>query len=756
MADEKLRIIFEGVDKNTGQLLFKMEKGVKGVGKSAEKAGEQTKSMKDKLISFAKGLGVAAIALSVVRKAMDFGRESIQVASDVSEMQSKFETVFGEVADITEKELGRFSAAVQRSKFDLQEMAAGVQDTFVPLGFARDEAASLSVALVKLAVDVASFDNKLESDVMRDFQSAMVGNTETVRKYGIVITQARLDQELLNSGIAGGVQGATEAEKAFARYQLILEGTSDAQGDAARTADSYENVSKGLEAALKDLQVVIGDGLIPTLTEAKGLMTQLVRGWTESAAFSALLTKALKRGIIVQMDVVAITEELRQGTTDYAEVTERLTAIIQAQDAAEAERIDTLTETRSEYQDAKQRADEYIETTQNLTEATIEAALADVQLKADLDFLKAAYDDNIISVEEYATNVALLKEGLWELDEQYKEGIEAITVYQTNTGGAAGSVVNLMGAARDAESALLNMSTALKDASQTQIATEAMSLLQDELKGVSDPALRENIMTAFFDIGDAFGLTDERSRALFAGLDFLTRGVSDLSIEGENASEVIDAMSKPAGDAALDYEAFGIAAETAGELILGAGGRITEAGEKFDPAKQKAEEFETQLDETTVGFETLATGAGVAATTLKGVTERMGEETATNLEPANEAVETFRKQWAWLVGAPKNLAFNIAFGSTGDGGSKGTGGTSDRAQGGSFMVPPGFNDDSFRVNVSSGERVTVQTPEQQRRGGSEIPNIEINIYGAADPQATGDEVIRRLDEELLGAGIGVL
>jgi hypothetical protein len=199
--------------------------------------------------------------------------KSIQLAGDVEEMESKFNAVFKETAPDARRELEDFATTVNRSRFELMDMASSLQDTFVPLGFARDEAAKLSVNLTKLAVDVASFNNASEPDVMRDFQSAIVGNTETVRKYGIVITQATLDAELLNMGIEGGVRSASEAEKAYARLNIIMGGTSDAHGDAARTADSFVNQMKALNAAVEEAQVAWGQVLIPVVSKAIPVLT---------------------------------------------------------------------------------------------------------------------------------------------------------------------------------------------------------------------------------------------------------------------------------------------------------------------------------------------------------------------------------------------------------------------------------------------------------------------------------------------------
>src|SRR3990167_9342979 len=137
----------------------------------------------------------------------------------------------GQAARQASKALEEFGAAVNRSRYDLQEMSATVQDTFVPLGFSRDVAADMSVTLTKLATDVASFNNSLDVDVMRDFQSAIVGNHETVRKYGIVISEATIKQELAKMGAEGLTGAALEQAKVQARLNLILAGTSDAKSE---------------------------------------------------------------------------------------------------------------------------------------------------------------------------------------------------------------------------------------------------------------------------------------------------------------------------------------------------------------------------------------------------------------------------------------------------------------------------------------------------------------------------------------------
>ncbi|RME20202.1 MAG: hypothetical protein D6800_13385, partial [Candidatus Zixiibacteriota bacterium] len=182
------------------------------------------------------GIGAAAVGLS----------KSLSLATNEFENMSKFAAVFRDNSQRVIADLDEFAAATGRSRFELRNMAAVIQDTFVPLGFARNEASDLSVSLTKLAVDVASFNNEAAPDVMNAFTSAIVGNHEAVRRFGIVITESTLNAELMRMGIEKGTKAATEQQKALARLNIIQRSTTDAQNDAIRTADSAANATRRL------------------------------------------------------------------------------------------------------------------------------------------------------------------------------------------------------------------------------------------------------------------------------------------------------------------------------------------------------------------------------------------------------------------------------------------------------------------------------------------------------------------------------
>lgn len=186
-----------------------------------------------------------------------------KVAATAEEVRNKFDTVFRHLSDSVAAWAVKFSRNVGRSRKEVKAWLAELEDTFVPLGMARKQAAGMSKDLVKLAVDVASFNNATDQNVIRDFTSALVGNHETVRKYGILISQSAMETEALAMGINKAYKELTNLEKVQIRYNIIQNSTTDAQGDAIRTADSFINQLKRMKANWDNLKVTVGKAFLP-------------------------------------------------------------------------------------------------------------------------------------------------------------------------------------------------------------------------------------------------------------------------------------------------------------------------------------------------------------------------------------------------------------------------------------------------------------------------------------------------------------
>jgi len=249
MINEFLKVVFKVDTKDFETNLKQASASMKNFGTRMESFG---RNMSTKVTLPIIGIGTAMVT----------------AASDAEETRSKFDTVFRDLASSTREWAETTATAVKRSSLDLESYLATLQDTFVPMGFARDEAAKLSQQMVQLGVDLGSFNNMADADVIRDLTSAMIGNHETVRKFGVLITEATLKQELLNMGLGDGAGEATNQQKALARLNIIMNSTTDAQGDAIRTSESFANQMKGLNAALRDLRVEFGNEIIPVLKES--------------------------------------------------------------------------------------------------------------------------------------------------------------------------------------------------------------------------------------------------------------------------------------------------------------------------------------------------------------------------------------------------------------------------------------------------------------------------------------------------------
>ena len=276
-------------------LLVRVEADLKDVKKSLAQLEKDTKRTADRtnkafttISRGAKGL----LGAVVVREFAQAAAGAVDFASHVEEAQAKSSVVFGAFTEDVRKSLTDFGEEVGRSEFALEEMAASVQDTFVPMGFARGEAADLSVSLTKLATDVASFNNASDTETMKAFQSALVGNHETVRQFGIVITEAELKAELFEMGITKSMKQVTAAEKVQARYNLIMKGTTDAHGDAARTAESYANRVKAMEASTDRLRKALGDKLMPLFTSLVIKATEVADSFTEMLTAGDIVSEA--------------------------------------------------------------------------------------------------------------------------------------------------------------------------------------------------------------------------------------------------------------------------------------------------------------------------------------------------------------------------------------------------------------------------------------------------------------------------------
>lgn len=216
-------------------------------GKTMDSIADKAEKMERKLGKVQKTTMAWAAALTAA------GVGLAGLASDAEETQAKFNIVFGEMSKDTNAWAKEFSRTIGRSETDIKGWSSEIQNTLGAIGFSRGPAAELSKNLTELAVDVGAFMNAADKDVIDNFLSAMTGSTMAVRKYGIVINQTTLAEELRRMGVRKSVTQVDELTKTQARYNIIMRATQDAQGAALREADGWANQIKSLGGDLRNL-----------------------------------------------------------------------------------------------------------------------------------------------------------------------------------------------------------------------------------------------------------------------------------------------------------------------------------------------------------------------------------------------------------------------------------------------------------------------------------------------------------------------
>jgi hypothetical protein len=214
------------------------------------------------------GAGIAAFNLlgQAANKAVEFIGDSVGAASDLNEAMTKSDAVFGDAAVTVQKWASSASDAFGQSKRSALEAAGTYGNLFQAFGIARDQATQMSMSLVELASDLASFNNTSVDDALIALRSGLSGETEPLKRFGVALSDVRLKEEALRMGLIKTTSGVLPAAiKTQAAYALIMKDTALAQGDYARTSDGLANTQKSLDAALENVQAEIGEKLMPAM-----------------------------------------------------------------------------------------------------------------------------------------------------------------------------------------------------------------------------------------------------------------------------------------------------------------------------------------------------------------------------------------------------------------------------------------------------------------------------------------------------------
>jgi phage-related protein len=224
-------------------------------------AQKSTSSFGSKMAGLGKAAAVGLVAVGAA--AAVAGKKMVELASDAAEVDSKLEVVFGKTLPGVSKQLDAFSRATGASRYELREQAADMGALLGPLTGSKQAAADMSVQFTKLASDLGSFNNVPTADALLAIRSGLVGEAEPLRRFGVLLNEAAVKQEAMRLGLVKGKEELTEQQKVMARASLIMQQTTQAQGDATRTAGSMSNQMKALRNNLVDAATALGAKLLP-------------------------------------------------------------------------------------------------------------------------------------------------------------------------------------------------------------------------------------------------------------------------------------------------------------------------------------------------------------------------------------------------------------------------------------------------------------------------------------------------------------
>lgn len=295
--------------------------------------------------SAVKKIGLLIGGAFAVGKLVQFGKECVELGSDLAEVQNVVDVTFTTMSD----KVNEFAKNAMTSAGLSETMAKRYVGTFGAMsksfGFSEAQAYDMSTALTQLTGDVASFYNISQDLAYIKLKSVFTGETETLKDLGVVMSQSALDQYALANGYGKTTSAMTEQEKVALRLAFVQKQLSAASGDFIRTSDSWANQVRVMQLQLQSLKASVGQGLIniftPVLKVINILLGKLATLANAFKSFTELITGKKSSGQtsgsgagLAGTDAIADTadqygqaadnaEQLADATNDTAKATKK-------------------------------------------------------------------------------------------------------------------------------------------------------------------------------------------------------------------------------------------------------------------------------------------------------------------------------------------------------------------------------------------------------------------------------------------------
>lgn len=294
----------------------KVAKALDNVSNSIEKTDQKTKDATKANAQFAAGMSsltkgaIAGAALFAGKQLLDFARSSIIAASSAQEAAGAFGTTFGGAAEQLGQQLSKNANLFGLTTSEAKQLIGVFGAVAQGIGFTQDESAGLSARLFELSGDIASFNNISAGaePVLRAFQSALVGEREALKTYGIAISEAEVQTKALAMTGKDSADALTRQEKALATTELLFDKAAVQIGNAQREAEGFAAQMLQTRAKTQELREEVGTQLLPAAGELVGLFNNFVTDVSPAVvgAFG-----------LINDAIVATVDATQKGTTAF-------------------------------------------------------------------------------------------------------------------------------------------------------------------------------------------------------------------------------------------------------------------------------------------------------------------------------------------------------------------------------------------------------------------------------------------------------
>lgn len=206
---------------------------------------------------------------------------SLNAARKAEDINDAFKFTFNEIGNEADAAAERIASAFNRTSSSVKANLTNSYQVLSGLGLSAADSFTAAQQIAERSIDLASQKGISDARAYEAIISGLTGETEPLKRLGVVLSEATVQAELLRLGFKGNASDASEAQKAVARYNLILAKTATAQGDVARTSESANNKLKEAQTEFENAAIALGNELLPALVSVAGAATDVLKAFND-------------------------------------------------------------------------------------------------------------------------------------------------------------------------------------------------------------------------------------------------------------------------------------------------------------------------------------------------------------------------------------------------------------------------------------------------------------------------------------------